>query len=138
VGHTGHYIAFIFAISLKPKAELTGPEQYVAEELKHNRTEWFPAWRSIDPPRGPTPTPLVTSSGQSKARMRTFKRLPSKPSEGASTDYVGKTRVSRRESGGLGVSDQEECAAQGSDPAVAAAVQAASDLGHADVEATAQ
>ncbi|KAJ1496008.1 hypothetical protein T484DRAFT_1761038 [Baffinella frigidus] len=50
-----HYIAFIIAISLKPKTELTGTEQYVVEELKNNRTDWFPAQRSLE---------LVSKSGE--------------------------------------------------------------------------
>ena len=46
--HTGHYIAFIIAISLKPTTELTGTEQYVIDELKNNRMDWFPALRSLE------------------------------------------------------------------------------------------
>ncbi|KAJ1475287.1 hypothetical protein T484DRAFT_1829024, partial [Baffinella frigidus] len=43
-----HYICFVIQVSLKPKTELTGTEQYVIEELAAARTDWFPALRSVE------------------------------------------------------------------------------------------
>ena len=43
-----HYICFVIQISLKPKTELTGTEQYVFDELAAARTDWFPALRALE------------------------------------------------------------------------------------------
>ncbi|KAJ1494473.1 hypothetical protein T484DRAFT_1927224, partial [Baffinella frigidus] len=43
-----HYICFVIQISLKPKTELTGTEQYVIDELAAERTDWFPALRALE------------------------------------------------------------------------------------------